>query len=91
MTKTILLGDEFDDHLRSVLVEVMRDMGTRTLDADWSVVGSQELGTAKLELRGRIVVVESETYIGLSITGDDNEVDEIANRISEKRKIGRAV
>jgi hypothetical protein len=86
MTKTIILGDEFDDHLRSVLAEVMRDMGAKTLVADWSVVGSQEFETAKLELRGKIVDVESETYVGLSITGDENDVDEIAHRVSEKQK-----
>ena len=86
MTKTIILGDEFDDHLRSVLVEVMHDMGAKTLVADWSVVGSQEFETAKLELRGKIVDVESETFIGLSITGDANDVDEIAHRVSEKQK-----
>jgi hypothetical protein len=86
MTKTIVLGNEFDDELRGVLVEVMRDMGARTLDADWSVVGSQELETAKIEFRGKIVNVESETYIGLSITGDENDMDEIANRVLEKQK-----
>ncbi len=86
MAKTIVLGDEFDDDLRSVLVEVMRDMGAKTVDSDWSVVGSQELETAKLELRGKMVDVESETYIGLSITGDENDVDEIANRVSQKKK-----
>jgi hypothetical protein len=84
MIKTNVLGNESDDRLRRILVEVMREMGAKTLDADWSLVGSQELGTAKLEVRGKIVDVESETYMGLSITGDQNDVDEIANRVSDK-------
>jgi hypothetical protein len=86
MTKTIVLGNELNQHLRSVLTAVMRDLGAKTLDVDWSVVGSQELETAKLEFRGKIVDVESETYIGLSITGDENDVDEIAHLVSEKQK-----
>lgn len=86
MTKTIVLRDEFDAHLRSILVEVMREMGAKMLDADWSVVGSQEREIAKLEFRGKIVDVDSETYIGLSITGDENDVNEIASRVLEKQK-----
>jgi hypothetical protein len=84
MTKTKILGAEFDQHLRSILVEVLRDMGARTLDADWSVVGSQELETVKFELQGRTIDVEAETYMGLSITGAENDVDEIANRVSAR-------
>jgi hypothetical protein len=86
MTKIVVLGNEFEDDLRSNLVEVMREMGAQTLDADWSLVGSQELATAKLKLRGKIGEVDSETYMGLSITGDEDDVDEIAGRVSAKRK-----
>jgi hypothetical protein len=81
---------KFDDHLRSVLVEVMREMGAKTLDADWSLLGSQELATARLEIQGKIVDVESETYMGLSITGDEADVDEIARRVSEKVRVSAA-
>lgn len=82
MTKTKILGPEFDQRLRRILVEVLRDIGAKVLDADWSVVGSQELETVKFELQGRTIEVEAETYIGLSLTGDESDVDEIAHRVS---------
>jgi hypothetical protein len=87
MTKTIVLGDEHDSHLRSVLGKVMRDMGAKTLEEKWGVGGSQEVETVKLELRRKIIVLESETYTGLSITGDEHDVDEIAKRVAEMLKL----
>jgi hypothetical protein len=86
MTKTVILGTESDEPLRSILLEVMRELGARTLDTSWGVGGSQELATAKAEIRGKVVDVESETYVGLSITGDDDLVDEIAGRVSHNRQ-----
>jgi hypothetical protein len=87
VTKAIVLGDESDSHLRSILGKVMRDMGAKTLEEEWGVGGSVELETVKLELRGKIVVLKSETYVGLSITGDEHDVDEIAKRVAEMLKL----
>jgi hypothetical protein len=53
MTKTIVLGDEHDSYLRSILGKAMRDMGAKTLKEKWGVGGSQEIETVKLELRGK--------------------------------------
>ena len=75
MIKTIVLGDDFDQRLRRALREVMREMGAKTLEKSWDVAGAVELATAKLELQGKIVDVESENYSGLSIIGDENQVD----------------
>jgi hypothetical protein len=87
MTKTIVLGDEHDSHLRSILGKVMRDMDAKTLEEKWGVGGSQEVETVKLELRGKIIVLESETYIGLSITGDEHDLDEVAKQVAEMLKL----
>jgi hypothetical protein len=87
MIKTIIIGDESDSHLRSILGKVMRDMGAKTLEENWGVVGLIELETVKLELRGKIIGQESETHCGLSITGDDHDVDEIAKRVAEMLKL----
>jgi hypothetical protein len=86
MTRTVILGTEFDEPLRRILAEVMRELGARTLDTGWGVGGSQELATAKIEIRGKVVDVESETYVGLSITGDEDLIDEIARRVSRNRQ-----
>jgi hypothetical protein len=87
MTKTVILGDEFDDHLRSVVAKVMRDMGAKTINEKWGVAGSIELETVTLEFRGKSIVLESETHSGLSISGDVNDVDEIAKRVAEMLKL----
>jgi hypothetical protein len=87
MTKTIVLGDESDSYLRSILGKVMRDMGAKTIEEKWGVGGSVELETVKLELRGKIIVLESETNTGLSIAGDEHDVDEIAKRVAEILKL----
>ncbi len=86
MVKTIILGDDFDERLRPALREVMRELGATTLATSWDVAGNVELATAKLQLNGKIVDVESENHSGLSISGDDHEVDEIARRVAEKLK-----
>ena len=86
MTKTVVLGTEFDESLRRMLAEVMRELGATALDTSWGLAGSQERATAKLEIRGKVVDVESETYVGLSITGDEDVVDEIAGRVLQKRQ-----
>jgi hypothetical protein len=65
----------------------MRDMGAKKLEEKWGVAGSQEVELTKLELRGKIIDMESETYIGLSITGDEHDVDEIAKRVAEVLKL----
>src|SRR5450631_2076091 len=87
MTKTIVLGDEHDSHLRSVVGKVMRDMGAKKLEEKWGVAGSQEVEATKLELREKIIELEAETYIGLSITGDEQDIDEIAKRVAEVLKL----
>jgi hypothetical protein len=84
MIKTIVLGNDFDQRLRRALREVIREMGAKTLEKSWDVAGAVELATAKLELQGKIVDVESENYSGLAIIGDENQVDEIARRVAEE-------
>ena len=79
MTKTVIPGDEFGDHLRRLLAKVMHDVGAKTLNEKWGVAGSIELETVTLELRGT-------THSGLSITGDEHDVDDIAEQSQTKEQ-----
>jgi hypothetical protein len=83
MTKTLILGDEYDEGLRRSLLAVLRQSGAEHLDSDWAVVGSQELETLRVDVAGQIITVEAETYIGLTITGNHVLVDEIARKVGE--------
>ena len=78
MTKTVVLGDEFDDALRARLLGKLKYLGGIPMGADWAMAGSQEIDTLKVRLEGGDIDVESETFVGLSITGPDKLVDEIA-------------
>ena len=79
MTKTIVLGDEFDDGLKDRLVAKLKWLGAKPLSSDWSVVGSQELARLSVSLKDQVIRIESETFAGLSISGPDELVDEIVH------------
>jgi hypothetical protein len=83
--KKIILGDEYDEALRDVLMIVLKKMGGRPQSKEWGVGGSQELRTLKVGIGDCALLVESETYIGLSITGDEALVEEIAAAVGACR------
>jgi hypothetical protein len=81
---TISLGDEFDDHLRNTLMEVLMDIGAAVHDHTRGVGGSQELEAVQITIGDKTLVIEAETYIGLSLKGEDALVQEIARRVSAR-------
>jgi hypothetical protein len=78
LSKTVVLGREYDLDLRDAVIGVLREQGATALDSSWVVAGSQELATHEADLGGRTIVVEAETYVGLTITGESELVDRIA-------------
>ena len=83
--RKIILGDEYDEVLREVLMTVLKQMGGRPQSKEWGLGGSQEFRTLKVGIRNCDLLVESETYIGLSITGDEALVEEIAAAVTACR------
>lgn len=81
MTKTTILGDEFDADLKTRLVKKLKSLGAIPVSSQWSVTGSQELSSFSVTLEGEALDIVSETYVGLSISGPDDLVDEIAEEI----------
>jgi hypothetical protein len=79
--KTICLGDEYDERLREVLMLVLREMGALVDERARGVGGSQELETVKVAIGEQAVEIEAETYVGLSVKGEQNLVEEIAKRV----------
>lgn len=77
MDKTIILGREHDQALREILRGVLVRLGAVGLSHDWAVGGSQEIETSEVQLAGERIVLEAETYIGLSIRGRSEIVDRI--------------
>lgn len=85
MEKTIVLGAEYDDGLRSLLLNTLKEMGAAPLDSDWAAVGSQEVEESSFDIDGKIVRVEAETYIGLSISGEAMQIDMIVDRLNRSK------
>ncbi len=75
--KTVILGDEYDDALRARLFDVLRDLGAQMSAGARALAGSQDVETCRLRLDGAEVVVEAETYIGLSLSGPADVVDKV--------------
>lgn len=67
---TVILGDEFDDALRTKLLNVLRGLGGFTAGpGERLLVGSQDFEDLEVLVDGQVLHVEAETYVGLSIEG----------------------
>lgn len=79
--KTVILGDEYDGALRARLFDVLRDLGAQMSGGARALAGSQDVETCRLRLDGAEVVVEAETYIGLSLSGPAEIVDKVVRAL----------
>jgi hypothetical protein len=79
--KTLILGPEYDNTLREALHDVLTRLGAKGLAHDWGVGGSQELETAEVQVGVDRVIVEAETFIGLSIRGPVELVERIRGMV----------
>lgn len=75
--KTLTLGAEHDDALRRALRDVLKRLGANQRAHDWGVAGSQELETLQVQIGVDTVVIEAETYMGLSVSGPADVVERI--------------
>lgn len=83
--KAIVVGRECDHELRDTLIDVLREMGAFKKSSDWALGGSQEIVTVVFEVMGKQLVVESETYEGLSIRGEASLVNDVQLRLQFKQ------
>jgi hypothetical protein len=86
--KTVLLGAEHDDAMRSALRDVLVRLGGKVLSGDWGVGGSQELETLQIQVGGDTVVVEAETFVGLSVRGPEDLVERIQELLGVAKASG---
>jgi hypothetical protein len=79
--KTVVLGNEWDERLKASLKRALLDLGAVREGHEWAVGGSQELTTSKWRLNNEWVEVQTETYIGLSVTGPPSLVERIRQAV----------
>lgn len=80
----LVLGDEHDERLRSVLAECLRALGADLRARQWGLGGSQIIDTTKVKIGRDWIVIEAETYVGLSITGAPRLVARIRALLKER-------
>lgn len=73
------LGPEYDGALWQRLRGAIKYLGGYIESNEWGIAGSQEVIEYKVVFGSNIILVESETYIGITITGDA----ELINKIKE--------
>jgi len=77
----VTLGSETDDKLFRKLKEEVVALGGTIREKSWGVGGSQEIVTYSISLSQGEVEAVSETYVGLSLRGDEHVVIGLAQRI----------
>jgi hypothetical protein len=82
--KKLVLGNEYDDVLRQTLMACLAEMGADVAGRQWGLGGAQILETTKVSIGRDVLVVESETYVGLSVSGPARLVDRIAALMAAK-------
>jgi hypothetical protein len=81
--KTVL-GAEHDSELWNAVLEILRELGATKVEETWGLAGSQELQRLEVMLGNEMVVVEGETYIGLSITATPEIVNRVSTRLRDR-------
>lgn len=77
----INLGNEYDDVLRSAIQKVLLRNNAVGIDASWGVGGSQEIEMLKVRIEQDLITIESETYIGLTISGPKEIIEKLSQEI----------
>ena len=85
---TVRLGDEFDEDLRDTVRSVLAGLGAELTDTSWGIGGSQEIETLVAVIGGERIVIEAETYVGITLSGRRDVVERLAERISAQQRNG---
>jgi hypothetical protein len=83
---TMILGDEYDEVLRDALRTVLIENGAIGIDKSWGVGGSQEIESIQVRIGEKLITIESETFVGLTITGAKSVIEKIADQVNKKIK-----
>jgi hypothetical protein len=83
--ETWVVGEEFDASLQRALGAALRELGYVLDDESWGVGGSQELLRWILDAPLGQLVVEAETYVGLSVSGPAAAVDAVRRQMAVVR------
>lgn len=69
------IGAEYDRQARRRLKAALHRAGAKRVTSWWGVFGSQEISNATFVIAGGRVQVEAETYVGITVSGDDAAIE----------------
>ncbi len=78
----ISLAHAMQTALTAMRMPITTYEGAIVLDRLQGIGGSQELDSLVFKIKDDILYVETETYIGLSIEGEESIIDNILNKLS---------
>lgn len=70
-----------DRRTRKHLLAALRKAGARRVGKWWGLGGSQEITAWTFDVAGGRLVVEAETYIGLTLTGDQAAISAVTRHL----------
>ena len=82
---TVELGPEWDSELLAKLRTVVEASGGEMAETSWGVGGSQEVCEYQIDMPNGQLSAVSETYMGLSLRGPSNLVNEVATSLKKMR------
>ncbi|MFN3807230.1 hypothetical protein [Asticcacaulis sp.] len=73
--KSVALGNEYDTELALRIRQTLKALKAKRVGAWWGLGGSQEILSATYKIKGQKINFESETYLGVTLTGAQEAVD----------------
>lgn len=79
---SVVIGDEYDDELRQNLMTSLQKFGGKILgNPERFLAGSQDMEQLLVQIGNEKISVESETYVGITITGPEQLIATIRTDI----------
>ena len=80
-SKRVVLGREWDERLWRAAETALKAMPATKLEELQGVAGSQDIRSHKFACGEHVVELTAETYLGISLEGDAELVDEVARQV----------
>lgn len=75
------IGAEYDEKVWELLKSAIAALNGKVSDQQWALAGSQELNFFEIDIEGEKIEVESETYMGISISGSSEIIKRICSHM----------
>jgi len=83
-TKEILLSENPESGIKIKVERALKALSAKKLDRFWGVGGSQEISQLLVLIDGRELLLQEETYIGLTAMSDEMTLDKFILEIDKK-------